>query len=171
MNRYLLVATPEELYLPAAINAMYDRTVIITGPAAMDVIRACKDLPRDSDVLNVGYAGSPDITPGTEVWIIRSKLWHPNAGVFKNEPCVPLPASMYADILQTAECYTAGDFVTSAEGLPLGCVVDMELAYIAAFGFTHLTAIKYVSDNLNKAQYDQCLKKLTHHTLTSWPTA
>lgn len=31
------------------------------------------------------------------------------------------------------------------------------MAYIAAFGFQSLRAVKYVSDNIN--QYKQCLKK------------
>lgn len=51
----------------------------------------------------------------------------------------------------------ATNVISSLRNLPSRCVVDMELAYIAAFGFQSLKAVKYVSDNLN--QYEQCLKK------------
>ena len=33
------------------------------------------------------------------------------------------------------------------------------MVYIAAFGFQSLRAVKYVSDDLNLNQYEQCLKK------------
>lgn len=53
------------------------------------------------------------------------------------------------------------DFCTDPSNLPPGCVVDMELAYIAAYfsEFGAVGAIKYVSDNLNKEQYAKCLRK------------
>lgn len=52
-------------------------------------------------------------------------------------------------------CLTAGDFVLDGADLPEKSVVDMELAYIAAFGFASVMSIKYVSDALNLRQYNE----------------
>ena len=152
-NRYLLVATPEELNLEEAQVWKYDRTIIVTGPGPTNVIRACRNIPRDSDVLNVGYVGSPNLSPGTKVDIWRAVLWLPKAGIVDEYDMDLSP------IATGVKCYTVGDFCTSSQGIDPGSVVDMELAYIAAFGFDRLNAVKYVSDNLNKEQYDLCLRK------------
>ena len=58
-----------------------------------------------------------------------------------------------------AICYSNTDFVTAS---PYNdCVFDMELAYICALGFTHVSAIKYVSDNLSLHTY----REVTNSTL------
>lgn len=146
--KYLIVATKDELELPAAI-AEPDRIIIVTGVGATNVIQALRHLPKDSDVLNVGYCGSVDYRVGETVEIGKSKLFHPNVGF--TEKCFELSDS-------ETTCLTAGDFVIGGR-LPKNSVVDMELAYIAAFEFEKLRAVKYVSDNLNYKEYEECLKK------------
>lgn len=152
MKKYLVVATEDELKLPWA-QANDHRMVIVCGVGGTNVIRALKDLPPDSDILNVGYCGALYYPVGSVVWIETSRLWHPSVDF--EEPVFHLQSS------SGATCFTAGDFVLNGEDLPAKSVVDMELAYIAAFGFQSLRAVKYVSDNLNLQQYE---KTLGHET-------
>lgn len=149
MNRYLVVATEDELQLPWA-QAMSDHQPIVTGVGGTNVIRALRDLPRDSEIFNVGYAGSLCYPVGSTQWVTYCRLWHPNVE-FK-EPSFKLSETGHVI------CLTAGDFVLDGSLLPIHTVVDMELAYIAAFGFAKLTAIKYISDNLNYKEYESSIE-------------
>lgn len=152
-TRFLIVATEAELQLPLAVAAVQGgyRQPVVTGVGATNVILALRKLPRHADVLNVGFCGSNRFPVGEEVWIGNTRLWHPNVD-FKETTFHLMDE---ADTL----CLTSGDFVLDGAALPTKSVVDMELAYIAAFGFQSLKAVKYVSDNLNLNQYEQCLKK------------
>lgn len=152
-NRFLIVATEAELQLPLAVAAVQGgyRQPIVTGVGATNVILALRKLPLHADVLNVGFCGSNRFQVGEEVWIGNTRLWHPNVD-FKETTFHLMDET---DTL----CLTSGDFVLDGASLPAKSVVDMELAYIAAFGFQSLKAVKYVSDNLNLNQYEQCLKK------------
>lgn len=148
MNKYLIIATPDELNLPAAKDALAEgRIALITGIGGANVIRALADIPREADILNVGYCGSPSLPSGAQVNIGSVRTFHP--GVDFPEETFYLSAPPKRAHL----CLTAGDFVTGAAGIPEGAVVDMELAYIAALGFVGLSAVKYVSDNLSLQQY------------------
>lgn len=157
MNRYLIVATEAELQLlqsRTALDAGYKP--IVTGVGGTNVIRALKGLPRKSKLWNVGYCGSNRYPVGHVLMIGSTRLWHPNVD-FKEE------VFNLTDVSDTI-CLTAGDFVLNGEDLPVKSVVDMELAYIAAFGFQSLRAVKYVSDNLNLKQYNQTIKN-THENI------
>ena len=153
MNRFLIVATESELQLPLSIAAVQGgyRQPIVTGVGGTNVIMALRKLPRHADILNVGYCGSSRYPIGNVVWIAESKLWHPNVD-FKEH------TFHLMDETDTI-CLTSGDFVLDGAALPPNSVVDMELAYIASFGFQSLKAVKYVSDNLKLNQYEKCLKK------------
>lgn len=146
-TKYLVVATRAELDLPWADCERDAREVIVTGVGGTNVIRALRDLPRDADILNVGYCGSASFPIGFTVFVRECRLWHPNVSF--DEPTFRLLER------GNALCLTAGDFVTDGTGLPAKSVVDMELAYIAALGFRRLESIKFVSDNLNMEQYDK----------------
>lgn len=150
-TRYLVVATEEELSLPWAKEAC-DRIPIVTGVGGTNVIKALRGLPRNADILNVGYCGSPSFPVGKVVWVQYARLHHP--GVSFKEETFEMKGSCSG-----VTCLTSGDFVTDPGGIPPGCIVDMELAYIAAFGFDNVSAVKYVSDNLNLKEYELCLKK------------
>lgn len=149
MRKCLVVATPEELKLPWA-QAYESYDTIVTGVGGTNVIRALKDLPRDTEIFNVGYCGSAHFPVGSVVWVRDCRLWHPVADFI--EPTFSLKE--HGNVL----CLTAGDFVTEGE-LPAHSVVDMELAYILAFGFAKVQSVKYVSDNLNYKQYQESLDK------------
>lgn len=153
MARYLVIATPEELNLPAAKEAAAGRVVLITGIGAVNVIRALADIPRDANILNVGYCGSPDLPIGTAIHIGSVKTFHPGYPFPEEETYLAAP------VKNNHPCLTAGDFVSDGAAVPPGAVVDMELAYIAALGFNNLAAVKYVSDNLSLQQYSETVKE------------
>lgn len=146
-KKYLVVATRAELDLPWAECERDNREVIVTGVGGTNVIRALRDIPKDADILNVGYCGSASFPIGYTVFVRECLLWHPNVSF--DEPVFRLFDR------GNALCLTAGDFVIDGTGLPPKSVVDMELAYIAAMGFGKVQSIKFVSDNLSLKQYNE----------------
>lgn len=124
--------------------------VRVMGVGAINVMRALADLPRDTEILNVGYAGSADFPIGTLVEVTEAFLNHPN--VSYPEPRLPLltGCSESWGALQ-APCYTGVDFCLQSD--LTRCVFDMELAFICGMGFTSVRALKYVSDNLSLHDY------------------
>jgi hypothetical protein len=141
-----------EQYLPGETN------IIVTGVGALNIIRSLRDLPRDTELINIGYAGSANYAIGTLVEVTECRLHHPN--VTYDEPVMPLQPidDLFVRALQPvkAVCYSNTDFVLASPYKD--CVFDMESAYIAALGFTHLSALKIVSDNLSLHAYHE----LTH---------
>ncbi len=140
----IVIATRDELELVR--NAR--EPVIITGVGALNIITTLRDFPRSTPIHNVGYAGSNKLPIGARCRIGKVKAYHPSA-CFEDREYV-LDGSI--------PCYTAGDFVTSAD-IDEPCVFDMELAYILALGFYNVTAEKIVSDNLSMEEYEECLRK------------
>lgn len=145
MNRYIVIATNEELSLVDRLPLDNHLPVIITGVGGTNVINALKDLPRDSVIYNIGYAGCPNVPVGTMVQIGKSKLFHK----------VEYMEQTY-EIGDGMPCYTSTDFVT--EGVSPGCVYDMELAFICSLGFSFVRAYKVISDNCNYNQYKETTK-------------
>ena len=127
-----------------------DAKVVYTGVGAINVIRALQDLPRDAELINIGYAGSANFNVGTWVEVSEVRLNHPN--VTYDEPALKISDSQtpISNALR-AICYTNTDFVLQSDYKD--CVFDMELAFIAALGFTNLHSLKYVSDNLSLHAY------------------
>lgn len=138
-----------EQYLPGETN------ILVTGVGALNIIRALRDLPRDTELINIGYAGSANYPIGTLVEVTECRLHHPN--VTYAEPVLPLQPidDLFVRALQPvkAVCYSNTDFVLSSPYTD--CVFDMESAYIAAQGFTRLSALKIVSDNLSLHSYHE----------------
>ena len=127
--------------------------VIITGVGAVNVIRALQDLPRESVVLNIGYAGSSNFEIGSAVMVEEVRLNHPNCSY--PEPVMKLnilPKEYRRQVEgKTSICYSGADFVLASDYKD--CAFDMELAYIAAMGFKTCYALKIVSDNLSLHDY------------------
>lgn len=117
--------------------------VIVTGVGYANVYRALSDLPRDTPITNIGYAGSNSIKIGTACVIGECRHYHPN--VDYDEPTYKLNGKH--------TCYTSDDFVTSTD-IEEDVVFDMELYAILSMGFTNVTAIKVISDNLSLAEYE-----------------
>ncbi|MGN0235905.1 MAG: hypothetical protein ACI4BD_06325 [Paludibacteraceae bacterium] len=172
MRKLLLLAEEGERKLIREVgdrlgieSLLAEYEVLITGVGALNVLRALRDVPRDTEVLNIGYAGSANFEVGSLVEVTEVCLNHPN--VTYPEPEMHLltggeliPADSYrsescqepARLLQ-ARCYTNTDFVLRSDYRD--CVFDMELAFIAGMGFTRLRAIKHVSDNLSLHAYHE----------------
>ncbi|MBR1480591.1 MAG: hypothetical protein IJ609_01490 [Paludibacteraceae bacterium] len=175
----ILIAEEGERSLIEKYLRLTDCPVIVTGVGALNIIRALRDIPRDTPLLNIGYCGSSNFAIGAAVVVSEARLNHPN--VTYPEPVLPLrpcpeewlrsavcegasdaaiagavcdrddkPASRA--VLQ-AVCYSNTDFVLQSDYRD--CVFDMELAYIAALGFTQLSALKIVSDNLSLHAYHE----------------
>lgn len=138
-----------EQYLPGETN------ILVTGVGALNIIRSLRDLPRDTEIINIGYAGSANYAIGTVVEVTESRLHHPN--VTYPEPVQTLEPvdDLFFRALrpQQAVCYSNTDFVLASPYKD--CVFDMELAYICAQGFSRVSAIKIVSDNLSLHAYHE----------------
>ena len=140
----IVIAEKEELCLVEDKK----EPILITGAGALNVMTALRNIPRDTPIVNIGYAGSNTIPIGTKCHIGKVAVTHPNAK-FQDKTY-----SLDGD----TPCYSAADFVTATD-IERPCVFDMELAYILALGFTNVTAEKVVSDNLSLREYEECLKK------------
>lgn len=154
-ERELLTKAREQLGLDLS-----DAEIIFTGVGAINIIRSLQSLDRDAELYNIGYAGSANFDLGTWVEVSEVRLNHPN--VTYPEPRLSLiDESLGAELplvhdTLRAICYTNTDFVLASDYKD--CVFDMELAFIAALGFTRLHSLKYVSDNLSLHTYHE----LTH---------
>lgn len=143
----IVIAEKEELKLIEQFGySQYP--VLITGPGGVNVINALKDLPKDTEILNIGYCGSNNIDIGRAVRVTRVGTNYELAKF--GEP--PLNcSSRYCAYDCEAVCYSSTDFVTSTNKQD-PCVFDMELAFIRAM-FDNVSAIKVVSDNLSIHEY------------------
>ncbi len=111
------------------------------GVGALNILQALRDIPLDTEIINVGYAGSANYAIGTQVEVGECQLYHPN--VTYPEPTFQLSGN--------TRCFTGVDFVL--ESKETDCVFDMELAFICGMGFKNVRSIKIVSDNLSLHEY------------------
>ena len=135
----IVVATKEE---KERFGSKTDE-VIMTGVGYGNVIQALADVPRDTPITNIGYAGSNTIPKGTVCAIGECRHYH---------PCVEYEESIYK-LNGEYICYTSDDFVTHTD-IEYPVIFDMELYAILSMGFTNVTAIKIVSDNLSIEEYE-----------------
>ena len=162
MAKYIVMA--EEGELPLIDKAreelgldLRDAEILFTGVGAINIIRSLQHLDSEAELYNIGYAGSANFDLGSWVEVTEVRLNHPN--VTYAEPRLPLvDESLGAELpleheTRRAICYTNCDFVLASDYKD--CVFDMELAFIAALGFKHLHALKYVSDNLSLHAYHE----------------
>lgn len=141
----IVVATTNEY--EKALKRFDDNMIIATGVGATNIISKLKDIPKDTPIINFGYVGSNKLPIGTEVKVGKSKMYHPNVEYEEDT------YNLNGDIT----CYTSNDFVLQTD-IKVPVVFDMELAYILALGFTNVTSIKIVSDNLSLKEYEEEIK-------------
>jgi len=115
--------------------------VIVAGVGALNIMRSLRDLPLDTEIINIGYAGSANFEIGTWAEVGEVALNHPN--VSYPEPEFHLSGSV--------KCLTGVDFVLKSDYKD--CVFDMELAFICGMGFERVRSYKFVSDNLSLHDY------------------
>lgn len=151
-ERSLLDKAREELGLDLS-----DAELVYTGVGAINVLRSLKDLDREVELYNIGYAGSANFELGTWVEVSEVRLNHPNV-TYAEPRLVLIDETLGAELpleheTRRAVCYTNCDFVLASDYRD--CVFDMELAFIAALGFKKLHSLKYVSDNLSLHAYHE----------------
>lgn len=161
MAKYIIMAEEGELTLLEKAKEelgldLHDAEILFTGVGAINIIRSLQHLDREAELINVGYAGSANFDLGTWVEVTEVRLNHPNVTYAEPELRPTLIPSLDGKEIKQAIGYTNCDFVLASDYKD--CVFDMELAFIAALGFKHLTALKYVSDNLSLHSYHE----LTH---------
>ena len=160
MAKYIVMAEEGERDLIDKVRYqlgldLSDAEIIFTGVGAINIIRSLQHLDREAEIYNIGYAGSANFDIGTWVEVTEVRLNHPN--VTYPEPELKLSITNYQlPMVKQATCFTGTDFVLASDYKD--CAFDMELAFIAALGFKHLHALKYVSDNLSLHAYHD----LTH---------
>ena len=158
MKHLVVIAEKEEMKLVKELG--YDKyPVLITGVGALNVIDALKDIPKDTNLINIGYAGSKDLEPGKFYTVDMVSLYHPNVDYYEHQyelGWIPWEAEERDEPMMFVKCLTGTDFVLESD--VSGCVFDMELAYIKALGFENVIAYKYVSDNLDLQEYREKLK-------------
>ena len=160
MARFIIMAEEgERILLDQAKEALgldlSDAELIFTGVGAINIIRSLQHLDREAELINIGYAGSANFDLGTWVEVTEVRLNHPNVTYPEPELKISNQQSTINNVKQ-APCFTSTDFVLASDYKD--CVFDMELAFIAALGFTNLHSYKYVSDNLSLHAYHD----LTH---------
>lgn len=147
----IVIAEKEELKLVEELGYI-GQPIIITGVGGMNVIEALKDLPRDTEIINIGYCGSNHFEVGKIIEVITVETNHTKAKFCEALNFLEVNDE-YDDV---ATCYTSTDFVTETN-IEEPCIFDMELAFIRAM-FPKTRAIKVVSDNLNKKEYKEKIK-------------
>ena len=128
--------------------------VIVTGVGALNVMHALRDMPKDAQLINIGYAGSANYAIGSAVCVNEVRLNHPCVTYPEPElhlQALPLEYLKESQTCLQSVCYSNTDFVLQSDYKD--CVFDMELAYIAALGFQNLCSLKIVSDNLSLHAY------------------
>jgi hypothetical protein len=144
----IVIAEKEELKLVEELG-YGDFPILITGVGGMNVIQALKDLPRNTTILNIGYAGSNNLPIGTKVAVNTCQTNRETANF--GEGGGLLGTFDFPKGFVRCPCYTSTDFVTHTNKKE-SCVFDMELAFIWAL-FDNVSAIKVVSDNLSYKEF------------------
>lgn len=146
----VVVAEKEELKLVDELG--YSKNpVVITGVGGVNVINALKLLPKETEILNIGYCGSNKYDVGTRVRVLGVNTNHEVATFEEDTKLLNIDNSKECDA--TAFCYTSTDFVEKTQK-DKPCVFDMELAIICAL-FDNVESIKVVSDKLSVNEYRQ----------------
>lgn len=138
----------------AADGSVWD--IVVTGVGALNVLQSLRDMPMDTRLLNIGYAGSANFEIGSLAEVTEVRLNHPCVKYPEPEMHLMPPDDtllQQPDNVIHAVCYSNTDFVLQSDYRD--CVFDMELAFIAGMGFTRLSALKIVSDNLSLHAYRQ----------------
>lgn len=146
----ITIAEPSELKLIEEITGgqAWSGRIIITGVGIMNTIRALKDVDRSATILNLGYAGTNKLEVG-KCYQVSGVATHHSLANFREEMIM---LDLYFRGKDAYPCYSSTDFTTKSK-IDRPSLFDMELAAIAAMGFSKVMAIKKVSDKLDYEQY------------------
>lgn len=157
----IVVATSEEGRL--ARERFGDQCeLIVTGVGALNVFHKLESIPRDTPILNFGFAGGFSIPIGETIDVRSVELYHLRADF--ESPRFELNTIEHGqDTNLGYPCYTSNDFVEQP-CVDVPSVYDMELVFILAMGFTNVRSRKVISDNLNVGQYLETTKDVARTT-------
>ena len=142
----VVIAQKEEMKLVEELG--YENyPVLITGVGGANVIKALRDLPKNTEIMNIGYCGSNHYDVGTKVQAQFSETNHDIAEFRESS----IPLNRVWNVIDSATCYTSTDFVTKTNKEE-PCIFDMELAFICSM-FDNVQSIKVVSDKCNYQEY------------------
>ena len=160
----IIVATDEEyVFLRNLFADKYE--IIQTGAGGPNTVAKLDILDKTEPLLNIGFAGSNNLEIGTVTIIKDVTLYHPNRTF--EEKIYTLEQTVPEDILKTivdtgkpqrvlreapVTCLTSNDLIEKTK-IEEPVVFDMELVYLPALGFEHVSAIKIISDNLALHEY------------------
>lgn len=152
MNKLIVIAEKGEFKLIERLQEMNlvekSIPVLVTGVGGFNMIRSLKDLPKDTELINIGYAGSRNLPIDQFYQVSLSMLHHPD--VDYDEPAYPLNTISGC---KAVPCYTSTNFVLQSD--IDDCLFDMDLGFIMPFGFKKVTSFKFVSDNLNFEEHHE----------------
>ena len=156
----IIVATDEEyVFIRNLFQNQYE--IIQTGAGGPNTVSKLVDLDKTEPILSIGFASSNNLEVGTVAIIKDVALYHPNRAF--EEKVYQLERNIPNDILKTivetgkpqralrdspVTCLTSSDIVEKSF-IEESVVFDMELVYLPALGFEHVSAIKIVSDNFS----------------------
>lgn len=149
----IVVAEKEDLILVDELNKVNTSgiPILITGVGALNVMNALRDVPRDTRIINIGYAGSKNLPADKFYEVSYVTLHHPN---------VDYPEPVYYEEISgqytAVPCYSGCDFVPESD--KNSCLFDMELAFINALGFDKVSSFKYVIDNIDLYGHGEGIK-------------
>ena len=147
MKKLIVIAEKEELKLVDKLGYK-GIPVLITGVGALNVIESLKDVPRDTEIINVGYAGSDHLDVGKFYQVRTVTMHHPVVDYLEpTYKCRELD-----ELFESHKCYTCCDFMSPGK---VSGLFDMELAYIMAMGFENVRSLKYVSDHMDIKEYKE----------------
>lgn len=145
MNKQkIVILAAEEAEYNKCCEYFPDIECVKMGVGAGNVIKTCCNLPEGTRIINIGYAGSNQLSIGTVTMVKESHRYTDGNYKFVD----------HANPLEISEkgypCYTNNSFVTETD-IKEPVLFDMELNYIAAFSprLELLASIKIVSDNLS----------------------
>ena len=145
-KRLIVIAESQELRLLRNHPELGAWPVLLTGAGPDAVLRALRDIPRDTEIVNLGFAGSQHFSLGDEVRVDTAQFWNPVAAL-------PRSRTYHLAFSEGAHCYTSCDFVQGLPTTPPASVFDMELAFICALGFRKVKSYKTISDSLDYNQF------------------
>lgn len=150
-NKLIVVATKDEIALidKYAPREFKTAPIIITGVGGLNVNKSLAFIPKDTKILNIGYAGSIHFPVGKVLRIGRSEIYHKVADY--ESPVFILPEPN-----ERITCFSTTDF--SAPETKVS-VQDMELAFIMAMGFEDVISIKVISDHCSYEEYMTYISK------------
>lgn len=151
MERIIVIAEENERKLVERFLPGNTDRVIVTGVGAFNIIQSLRELPLETELVNIGYSGSTNFDIDSVFEVSESKLNHPS--VTYEEPTYKLHTTGQ---FPHAICYTNTDFVLQSRYND--CLFDMELAFIMVMGFSKVRSIKVVSDNLSLHSYHDTVK-------------